>query len=329
PVADVAEVDRLRRAHGLTRGDHLAVADAPTFLVRLDVRVFHALDAIGAFFHHATPAHRDFRIALGFQGVGGLVGVLQEIEAAHFVRTIVGAEARTHAAVVNLQVEAYAVVHGGTDRAHHFARRVFAHHARHRLRVTAWVVHAAVEITVDPDPVHLAATLHLILADHRYVVFRLARHGARVAADARIEIYAHSPGVLAGRVVLVQAGWRVRIAIPCRGEPGIMQILVQRAHAQQVTALHVEMMLGAGKRVSFAGLAQPQSARVPWSRRGAQTVSIESLPITDMPCGTTAISQVQRHAALGLTRHDPDRYLQLAAVQLQLDHVTVRKRLAF
>ena len=63
------------------------------------------------------------------------VGVLEEVEAAHFVRAVVRAVPRADAAVVDHVVQALGAVDGRPDRADQFARRVLAVHARHRLEV--------------------------------------------------------------------------------------------------------------------------------------------------------------------------------------------------
>ena len=50
-------------------------------------------------------------------------------------------------------------------------------------------------VAVDADPVHLAPAAHLVLADDRDVVLRLAGDDAGVAADAGVEVDRHAPGV--------------------------------------------------------------------------------------------------------------------------------------
>src|SRR5207245_10150542 len=109
----------------------------------------------------------------------------QEVEAAHLVGTVVGAVARADAAVVNHVVESVAAVDRGLHRADHLARRGLAVHARHRLEKDLRITHRAVEVAVHAQPVHFPAALHLVLADDRDVVLRLAGHytGAAPGAD--------------------------------------------------------------------------------------------------------------------------------------------------
>ena len=83
-----------------------AVANLAVFLFRLDLGGVDALHAVGAFFHHAAAAHRDIGVLLQLRGSRvSKIGVLEEIEPAHFVRAIVGAIAGADAAVVNHVVQ--------------------------------------------------------------------------------------------------------------------------------------------------------------------------------------------------------------------------------
>ncbi|MFO1296576.1 MAG: hypothetical protein U1F25_08925 [Rubrivivax sp.] len=136
-----------------------------------------ALDAVAALLHHAAPAHGHVGVALRLQRFRRVVGELQEVEAADLVRAVVGTEARADAAVVDLHVEALAVVHRRAhERPHQFARRLLAVHARQRLE--DGVADLQGLVAVDADPVHLAPERHLRLADDGDVVLGLAGDGA-------------------------------------------------------------------------------------------------------------------------------------------------------
>ena len=87
------------------------------------------------------------------------------------------------------------VVHGGVHRADHLARRVLAMHAGHRLERDVRIVGRPGIIAVDAQPMHDPLIEHLILADDRHVVFRLAGDDAGLAADAGVQIDRHRPGV--------------------------------------------------------------------------------------------------------------------------------------
>ena len=135
----VAEGDRAGRAGALAGGLDLVRSDRPVLAFGGAPRAADALDAIGAFLHDAARAHRDFRILLrpvGFEaeiGVFLAVGVAEEVEAPHLVGAIRFAESRADAAIVDLHVEPFAVMHRGRDRTDRLAGRVLAMHAGHRL----------------------------------------------------------------------------------------------------------------------------------------------------------------------------------------------------
>ena len=131
-VIQVSEDDCGRGAGRLAGRDHFAVADAAVLFFRLDARAADALHAVGAFLHHPAHAHGDFRVLLRLQRFF-FCGVIKKIEAAHLVRTVLRAEACADAAVVDLHVQPFAVVHRRLHRAHILAGGVFAMHAGHRL----------------------------------------------------------------------------------------------------------------------------------------------------------------------------------------------------
>jgi len=67
-------------------------------------------------------------------------------------------------------------------RANHFAGRVFALLAGHRLKVSLRIIRVAAVIAVDADPMHFAGVQHLLFTHHRDIVFRLTRHDAGITA---------------------------------------------------------------------------------------------------------------------------------------------------
>ena len=74
------------------------------------------------------------------------------------------------------------------------ARSILALHAGNRLEDNLRVAGGlAGEVPVDPDPVHLALSRHLDLADNRHVVLALAGDHARVAPGAGIQVDRHPP----------------------------------------------------------------------------------------------------------------------------------------
>src|SRR5207249_3354095 len=88
-VVEVTEDDRVGWTGRLAGGYDLAVANGAALLLGLDAGPVDALDAVGALLHDAAGADRDVRVAQQAEAVGGVVGVLEEVEAAHLVGTVV------------------------------------------------------------------------------------------------------------------------------------------------------------------------------------------------------------------------------------------------
>ena len=198
-----------------------------------------ALDAVGAFLHHAARAHRDFRILLGAIGLEAeigvflTVGVSEEIEAAYLVGTVGLAEPRADAAVVNLQVQPFAVMHRGGHRTDRLARRVLAMHAGHRLKPELRVRFRAMVVDVDPQPMHVAAARNFFRPDHRDIVLGLAGDHAGVAADAHGGVDHHRPGVAVIRLGPLRQQARLFL-LGCRRPLGRLGEIVQRIELADV-----------------------------------------------------------------------------------------------
>src|SRR5438270_4506814 len=84
---------------------------------------------------------------------------------------------------------------GRLDGTHEFARRIFAMHARYWLKICLGIVHAPLVVVIHPQPMHHAAHEHLVFADHRDIILRLASHHAGITSHARGLINGHAPGV--------------------------------------------------------------------------------------------------------------------------------------
>src|SRR3989442_587779 len=150
-VIGVAENDGFGRARRFAGRDDFGVADVAVLLFGFDAHVVDALDTVGALLHYAAAAHGDFGIAQQLER--GRLPVLeaQEIEAAHFVGTVVRAIACPDAAVIDHFVQAFGAVHGRADGTHLLAGRVLALHARHGLKVRLGIFDATFVVAVDAD----------------------------------------------------------------------------------------------------------------------------------------------------------------------------------
>jgi hypothetical protein len=160
---------------------------------------------------HFSITPRARTVTSGFHEAAGrrvLAGIGEVIEAAHFVRAVVGAEPRADAAVVDHHVQPLVVVHVAPTG--QTTSQGAASQCMHR---TGWNAlrrgGVALVIAVDAQPVHFALAQHLLLADGRDVVLRLAGDDAGVAADAGIQVDAHAPGAGRPPAVQVRLGWVV------------------------------------------------------------------------------------------------------------------------
>src|SRR5262249_3886496 len=146
------------------------------------------------------------------------------------------------------------------------ARRALAVHAGHRLMVHGWVVRLAFEIAVDANPVHLAADDDLGLSHHWDVVLGLACSNTGVAADARIEVDGHPPGVAIGWIGRVE---RLPACVGFGMSPLVCCACAGVLHPHRLTSLHRLMVLRACQRLAETGGTHEHATGAPG--RGAST----------------------------------------------------------
>src|SRR5262249_22464668 len=150
-----------------------------------------SLHAVGAFFHHTAHADRNVRVVDHPRDGWLMLMEVQEVEVANLERTIVQAVSGADTSVVHHVVQPLWTVRGRRYRANVFARSVLALHTRHRLLYRPRLIFGADIVTVHAHPMHFPSAEHLIFADHRNIVFRLARDDARIAARAGGQIDRH------------------------------------------------------------------------------------------------------------------------------------------
>src|SRR5437867_4953501 len=124
-----------------------------------------ALNAVRALLHHSTVPDGHIRITHHLVCLRLCVGVLQKVEPADLVRTIVQTIPGTDAAVVRHHVQTLRVMRCCRDRTYNFTRGVFTMHACHGLCVNLWIIQASLIISIDANPVHLTSAVHLLLSD--------------------------------------------------------------------------------------------------------------------------------------------------------------------
>src|SRR5690606_11724285 len=178
-----------------------------------------ALHAEGTLLHDTTRPNGDVGIQyhLTQHGVHGRVDILEltvvvvvePVEAAYFIRTVVCTIAGTDATVVCHLVEPLGAVCGGRHRADSLARCIIAMLAKHgleyHLRILSSilkfppVVHRriAAVVAVDTQPVHFTAVDHFLAAHERHVVLYVTRHHASATSNTGIQVDGHRPVVVA------------------------------------------------------------------------------------------------------------------------------------
>src|SRR5580700_2408259 len=258
-VVGIAKNDGLGGTGGFASSHDFAIANVAVLFFRFDARVVDALHAVGAFFHDPAAAHGDFRIAQELKRRCLPILEAEKIKAANLVGAVVRTIARADAAVVNHVVQAFRAVHGGADRADLLAGRVLALLARDGLEKCLGVIERVPfagrrivggrlgrVITVDTDPVHLAAAHYLVLAYDGNIVFRLTRHNASIAAIATVQIDGHAPGIAGVGEFLVKRHFLGRLFIAFVRELGVLLVFGECTGGQNLPAFHVEVILGAG-----------------------------------------------------------------------------------
>ena len=213
----------------------------------------------------------------------------------------------------------------GVDGANVLARRRFAMLAKHRLRNHLRVFRTAGEITVNPNPVHLAVSRYLILADDRHVVLALAGQHARGTSDTGIQVDGHAPLVQALFFELVQ---RVRIKrtddrrflqVHRPGEPRVLLELLQVRLADDRASFHRAMVLRGGQLMRLACRRQFRAAGEMQRFGRPQTIGVVTGTASDATGLLTAITERQADDIVCLPRLNPHRTHDFAAVELNPD----------
>src|SRR4029079_3037336 len=192
-VVQRAEDDGAGRAALLASGEQLAVLDRASLDARGDALALDALHAVRALLHDAARADGDVRVHAQLARGRVVLDVVEEVEPPHLVRAVVAAVAGADAAVVDHLVDALVAVDGGVHRADVLARRGLAVLAGQRLDHQLGIGELALGVSSDAYPLHLATLAHVLLADGRDVVFRLAADDAGAAARALVHVDRHRP----------------------------------------------------------------------------------------------------------------------------------------
>src|SRR5437868_4822896 len=121
------------------------------FNIGVNDRAANALNTVRAFLHDPATSYGHVRVVLQTHTLGCVIRIGIEIEAPHFIRTVIGAEAGAYAALINHIVEPVRAMNCGLGRANIFTRSQLAMHAEDRLKVNfTWLLSRSFDIPVDP-----------------------------------------------------------------------------------------------------------------------------------------------------------------------------------
>ncbi len=235
----------------LAGGEDFAIPHRAVFFFGLLFGAIYSLNTESAFFHHAAESNGNIGILKHLDCLRHVFGIIEEIEPANFVGTVVRAIPRSDTAVVGHGIEPLFVMNRGRYRADCLARGVFALLAGHRLNHDLRIVDVADEVSVVTNPVHFASVEDLFLADHRNIVFALAGDRTGSAADAGIQIDRHTPLVAFIVFMLGEDRGQFRRFHHAGSEFGIFAILIEGGLADDGASFHGAVVLGVGEFMSF------------------------------------------------------------------------------
>src|SRR5258708_19337683 len=231
---------------------YVGVGERTHALERLVFGQLNTLNTQAALFHDTAGAddqigvqyhggQRAFDVEIEFR----IFGVVVPVEAAHLIRTVVGAVTRSNAAVIDLLIEPLGTGGGRQHRTNRFAGSVLTVLAHHGLMHADRVFFRAAVVTIDAQPVHDANALHLVLADDGNVVFRLTGDHAGRASCAGVHVDRHAPGVFALKALRPQVGQRFAFARLPRFRFAVH--FFERGFKNDGPAFHGKMCLGGGQ----------------------------------------------------------------------------------
>ena len=193
-VVEVAKYKSVSRASLRARRLNLAIDHVAALAFSVSHASSDALYAEGTFLHDSSTANRYVRVEVVAEGLGPYR--LPVVEEANDVGTTVRTVPSADASVVDLNVQAFAVVIGGEYRTHRFARCIFAVLAHDRNEPRLDVRELAFPVTLHADPRHGARALKPVLKVQRDVVLGLTGQYTCLTPGALVDIDDHAPAVL-------------------------------------------------------------------------------------------------------------------------------------
>src|SRR6185437_11234880 len=199
---------------------------------------------------------------------------------------------------------------------------VLALHARDRLIVHGRAVDVAAVVSVHSQPLHDAAAADLIFPHYRNIVFRLAGDDARAATGAGIQIDGHAPRVTLAVIPLGIHGQSARRNFGSFVHTlGVFHILADVAFVNNMAARieHVLVLLSS-EDILAGDLVRFHADVLPHRLRGAETVGVKAEARAGAAGLRAAVTQVQRDAAVGVARLNPNGGFDRAALIGEFHH---------
>ena len=371
-IVEIAEDDRSRRTGFLTSGSNGPIGDRPVLgggaatglsplVLVFDLGLRNALSAHGTFFHDTATANGHFRIELHsaeiIRAIAGVIArlhreetlllsnrlttlIVEPVESPDLVRAVVAAVTGSDATVVDHHIETVLVMNGRRDGTDLFTWRVLTVQTADGLGDDLFRVRsgATLEVSVDADPTHFAATDHLILAHDGNVVLRLTGHDAFRASGASRQVDGQRPtelGAIEIRLLPQREG--VSDMGEALVEPGILLIGLERTLANDgwkslldsgfrngfVERAIDAVVLGRSQWIGVSGLVERNLRHEIHATGTPDGIDVEAGTICEHAGAlASTVADRKRAGSGGPSGHDHDDRVDGAIGGLERDHVS-------
>src|SRR5690606_7410965 len=203
----------------------------------------------------------------------GIVPVVEPIETADFIWTVISTVTRTEAPVIGHVVQSFGRVYCCQYGAYRFAWCMLTMLAEHRLVYHRYVLHVIQVadfiflriglavlldrvIPVDTYPMHFPAAAYFITAYNRNIILQVTSYDAGTTARTGIEVDGHYPFVARLLVFVPQIVSFVRVSPPAGIMGRIFLVLRETRFADNVSAFDGVVGLRLGQFIRTAGFGQ-------------------------------------------------------------------------
>ena len=182
------------------------------------------------------------------------------------------------------------------------------------------------KIIIHANPVHLTAPRHLLPADDRNIIFRLAGDGTHVATNTSAKVDYHAPGmafVFDRRIQRLPR--RGRRPFSFTDGPGILLKVRESSVANEAAAFHALMLLRGRQQLFSICLYNLQAGPAPRCIRSAQGICIKSDVVTGAPRAFSSVTQMHRNAIIPLPCQNPNRRSHGTPAIFKFDYLSIGK----